>query len=108
MVGRRFFCYNMLLSIFFLPSCATRQTKQTSEIESSACLDLVDLSESDLALREALAYVDTSPIETSNCANCNLWLPPTSQRNCGGCTLFKGRVQAQGYCTNWAPQVLQD
>jgi hypothetical protein len=46
--------------------------------------------------------VDDSPIAENQCNNCNLYLPPKGDKPCGGCILFQGPVQPEGYCTYWA------
>ena len=73
--------------------------------EPADCKDLTGVSEQDLTLRKKLAYVSESPIQDNQCNNCNLYLPPTADKKCGGCMLFKGPVEAEGYCTYWAPKV---
>jgi len=70
-----------------------------------ACNDLSDVSETDIALRQQLAYVAESPIADNHCNNCNLYLPAKANQPCGGCMLFKGPVYPSGYCTYWAPKI---
>lgn len=80
-------------------------TGTTADVAPSNCRDLTGVSKEDLAVREKLAYVNESPIPDNQCANCNLYLPPGGEKKCGGCMLFKGPVEAGGYCTYWAPKI---
>ena len=107
-ISRRRFGIQFFSICFSLPvvavSCKNKSTV-TSITSFNSCTDMSKISESDLNLRRSLAYVPTSPIEESNCGNCNLWLPPPGEMKCGGCTLFAGPVYTEGYCTYWAPQL---
>lgn len=90
-----------------LSSCGGEKKEQNSQ-ESTASADPCDIktvSAEELKKRQDLGYVDESPIADNQCNNCNLFLPPTAKKDCGGCMLFKGPVNAEGYCTYWAPKV---
>ena len=65
---------------------------------------MTNIPEAELLLRTQLAYVDKTPLQESHCGNCNLYIP-SKNLPCGGCTLFAGPVETQGYCTYWAPIV---
>jgi hypothetical protein len=96
------------LGIQGLAACGKNENKAgeaTAAQAPSACDDLSAVSESDLATREKLGYVKTSPIADNQCQNCNLFLPPKEGEKCGGCMLFKGPVFAEAYCTYWAPKL---
>jgi hypothetical protein len=67
------------------------------------CDDLTGISPGEIDKRKKLAYVNKSPLADSRCGNCGLYVPPADGKPCGGCMLFKGPVQAGGYCTYWAP-----
>jgi hypothetical protein len=100
---------SLALGVTF-PGCGEKKTidekKQiTGGPPVDPCEDLTGVSDSDRALRQKLGYVKDSPIEDHRCDNCNLFLPPTNQPNCGGCMLFKGPVYLSAYCTYWAPRV---
>lgn len=88
-------------------SCASKSgdsvEKEAQSEPADPCIDFSNLSESDLQLRKGFGYVEETPIDESNCANCNLWKPPLEGRKCGGCTLFKGPVYDNAYCTYWVP-----
>ena len=71
-------------------------------VASSSCAGYADLSETDLNARQALNYVDRTPIEAQNCANCRFKAAYAEDANCIGCTLFAGPVSPGGYCTGWA------
>lgn len=64
----------------------------------AATCDAAKLPRPAQAQRQALKYVDQTPIPAKNCANCKLYKPG---KPCNGCTLIKGPVEAQGYCTAW-------
>lgn len=84
----------------------SKDEKSTEEAYSGdPCENMSGLSESDLQKREQLGYVKKSPIPDSVCSNCQLYLPAKTEKDCGGCMLFKGPVYAEAYCTYWAPQV---
>ena len=82
---------------------AEEAVNQNSPVDP--CEDFSNVKPSDLQLREAFGYVKQSPIIESQCKNCNLWKPPAKGLACGGCTLFKGPVYDDAYCTYWAPVV---
>lgn len=91
-----------------LSSCHREKKGQGSKAIASsddACNDLSDVSAEEIQKRESLGYVKESPIVDNQCSNCNLYLPSGADKNCGGCMLFKGPVNAEGYCTYWAPKV---
>ena len=58
-------------------------------------------------LRSNLQYVDQSPHENKNCANCAQYVEGAFG-DCGACNAFGGTeggpVQASGYCLSWAAQ----
>lgn len=60
--------------------------------------DVAKLPRPAQAQRQALKYVDQTPIPAKNCANCKLYKPA---KPCNGCTLVKGPIAPQGYCTAW-------
>ncbi len=64
------------------------------------CDDVSGLSEADAATRTSLAYVDASPEAEKNCLNCQLYTG--GEAECGACTVVKGPIHPQGYCTAWA------
>lgn len=106
-VARLAFHTGVVLSAGYLVmACDKKQSARNDDVTPvDFCDDLSAVSENDLALRKQFAYVDASPIEDSQCDNCNLFLPPKSEQRCGGCMLFKGPVAKSGYCTYWAPKV---
>ncbi|MDA0195157.1 MAG: high-potential iron-sulfur protein [Bacteroidetes bacterium] len=90
-----------------LAACGTKEATQQQQKEpvTNACEDLSGLEETDLKTREGLGYVKLTLLSEEQCDNCNLWLPPSEGKECGGCTLIKGPIYPTGYCTYWAPQV---
>ena len=69
--------------------------------DNFSCTDTTGLTEAEVSMRETLNYVDDSPYEDRICANCQLYVAPEGGANCGGCTIIKGPVHPQGYCTSW-------
>jgi hypothetical protein len=80
--------------------------KSSSTTATADCSDLSGLSDSEKQQRKSmvksLQYVEQSPKENKNCANCQLYQEEKYGEGCGGCTLFPGPVNAQGYCNSWA------
>lgn len=72
---------------------------------SDTCNDLSGLTDEEKSRREgqvnALNYVSETPREGQRCNNCQFWKPDAYESPCGGCQLFPGPVNAQGYCTGW-------
>ncbi|MDO6437277.1 high-potential iron-sulfur protein [Cyclobacterium sp. 1_MG-2023] len=91
-------------AVLFLSQCGKPQEEYKLE-NIKDCGDLTGLSEEEIAKRKSLGYEEKSPLEGDKCDNCQLYLPPTKKRKCGGCQLFKGPVNADAYCTYWAPRV---
>ncbi|MCB0668618.1 MAG: high-potential iron-sulfur protein [Saprospiraceae bacterium] len=91
-------------SLLVWAGCAGKASRQETHVPK-ACDDYTGLQESDLQLRKGFGYVEESPIPESHCKNCNLFKVPGEGEVCGGCTLFKGPVFENGYCTYWAPQI---
>jgi hypothetical protein len=79
----------------------------SSSTTSADCSDLSDLSEQEKKQRsqmvKSLKYVEETPQEDRNCANCQLYIQEEYGEGCGGCQLFPGPVAANGYCNSWAP-----
>lgn len=74
-------------------------------LDVTSCDDLSKTSAAEIKKREGFGYVEESPIPEKHCKNCQLYLPPTEGKSCGGCALFKGPVFEEAYCTYWAPIV---
>lgn len=83
----------------------SKEEKTEEAFSGDPCENMTGLSESDLEKRQQLGYVEKSPIPESVCNNCQLYIPSKTDKDCGGCMLFKGPVYAEAYCTYWAPQV---
>jgi hypothetical protein len=66
------------------------------------CTDTSGLKQSAIQTRKSLKYTDKSPKEGKTCANCNFYEPPKQQGKCGSCTVVKGPIHPDGYCTSWA------
>lgn len=79
----------------------------SSATASADCSDLSGLSDAKQKQRKqmvgSLNYVEESTKPDKNCANCSLYQQEKHGSGCGGCQLFPGPVNAQGYCDSWAP-----
>lgn len=64
------------------------------------CTDTTGLTETEIATRKSLAYVDQSPIPEKLCSNCQLFVPAKGD-GCGSCTVVKGPIHPAGYCNSW-------
>lgn len=54
-------------------------------------------------MRKALQYVEKSKKSGQVCSNCLQWKKPEGDAKCGGCKLFTGPVNPNGYCLSYAP-----
>jgi hypothetical protein len=70
--------------------------------EPDSCQDVTALSDADKATRSALQYVDKGPEKDRHCAVCTYWQAPKDVAQCGGCTLVKGPIHPNGFCTAFA------
>jgi hypothetical protein len=66
-----------------------------------ACTDTTGLSDVDLTLRNAQAYVDKAPDPAKSCSGCALFNAPGAPNTCGSCKLIKGPVNPAGWCKAW-------
>lgn len=82
------------------------ENASSSTTASADCSDLSGLSDADKKQRsqmvKSLQYVEESPKDNKNCANCQLYQKEKYGDGCGGCQLFPGPVAAEGYCNSWA------
>ena len=81
----------------------TGATSSTSSqgVDASSCEGYDALDASALQTRQALGYVDATPREGQNCANCRFYTQPAGASPCGGCQLFAGPVSPDGWCQSW-------
>lgn len=70
-------------------------------VVAAECAGHDALTPQDLQARQALAYVDVTPIPVQRCDNCQFYVLPEGGSPCGGCQLFAGPVAPGGYCTGW-------
>ena len=73
------------------------------DLVAADCPGYDALTPQDLRAREALSYVDNTPIPVQRCDNCQFYQADAyaGESGCGGCQLFAGPVVAGGYCTGW-------
>ena len=64
------------------------------------CSDVSALTDAEKKTREGLKYVDVTPDAAKNCANCKLF---QKKAPCNGCTVVKGPIAENGWCSAWAP-----
>ena len=92
---------------FFLKSCNTNESsdkesdnkKQTTS--KDPCNDMSVLSIQELEKRQKFGYEKKSTYPERFCGNCGLHIPPVSEKDCGGCLLFNGPVNSDGYCIQY-------
>jgi hypothetical protein len=77
------------------------QIKATSLFINEPCAVDTNLSAQDHARRNALKYVDKTPISTRTCDNCKLYTSPSPQSFCGGCKVVPGPIHPKGFCYSW-------
>ena len=95
----------------FLNSCNTNESsdKESENKKQSTsedpCNDLSGVSSVELEKRQKFGYVKKSIDPERFCGNCGLHIPPVSEKDCGGCLLFKGPVSPDGYCIQYVAKV---
>lgn len=83
-----------------LAACGGEESDDEGSQESGpSCSSPIDAQSQQL--RTNLQYVDQSTIEGRTCANCAQYTADTFG-DCGGCNVFSGPVQPNGYCLSWA------
>jgi hypothetical protein len=93
---------------FLLNSCDSSQPGEapSGDIKKSRsedpCNDLSGISDGERMKRESLGYVKKTTNPENYCGNCSLYIPPKEGEECGGCILFKGPVDSNGHCVQWA------
>lgn len=66
------------------------------------CTDESGLTEQEKSVRAVQEYVDRTPRNDQDCANCGLYTEaPAGQ--CGGCTVVPGPIHPDGWCKIWVP-----
>ncbi|QQR90160.1 MAG: high-potential iron-sulfur protein [Myxococcales bacterium] len=97
---------SMLLMPSVLSACGKKEGSAAAPEAPKAldCSSTTGLAPADLATRNALKYVDSSPDAQKNCANCALFVAPTQEGGCGSCQVVKGTINPKGYCNSWAPK----
>jgi hypothetical protein len=78
----------------------TQPAPEAATAPADPCGDTTGLSESDLNMRRNLQYVHETPNPEQRCDNCQLWIAPENGE-CGGCSLFRGPVNPNGWCNSW-------
>jgi hypothetical protein len=80
----------------------TAQKPAAEPVAADPCADVSGLTQPELTMRnETLKYVAHSKEEGKRCDNCKFWEPAVEGETCGGCTLIKGPINPEGYCTSW-------
>lgn len=88
------------------PVVNTKEHSPEKTPASSDPCDIASLTEQDIKNRKALGYVEHTPIPEKTCDNCKLFVPANDTIKCGTCSLFKGPIQPEGYCTYWADKTI--
>jgi len=101
-------------SMFFggaiiLNSCNSNKSGEGQKKNQSGsehpCDDLSNISAEEIEKREKFGYVKKSTDLERFCGNCGLHIPPVSEKDCGGCMLFKGPVYPEGSCIQFVAKV---
>lgn len=91
-----------------LVACGGGDSESSSSAAQASCTDVSSLSAQEKKQRKqmikSLQYVEESTTEGQTCSNCQLYVEKEFGEGCGGCTLFPGPVNANGYCNSWAQQ----
>jgi len=75
--------------VSFLASCQNK---------TDPCADVSGLTEQERQTRVSNGYVGKSTVEGKLCSNCSLFI---TGKPCGTCSLVKGPINVDGYCTAW-------
>lgn len=92
--------------VFLAGSCnsSSKEDEEKNKIRKEGeCDDLTGIAEKEIKKRQALNYVDQTPIPENSCENCALYIAPGKEGECGGCMLFEGPVSKEGYCVQYQP-----
>jgi len=76
--------------------------KKGGESGEIAC-DQSKVDDQSKSMRKTLQYVAKSPKEGKYCKGCAQYIKPEGGAACGGCKLFSGPVNPNGYCLSYAP-----
>lgn len=93
--------------VLVLNGCGTNdQNKKDRDnnVTSGSCDDLSGVSQEEIEKRKKFGYVKKTTVPGSHCGNCRLYIPGEAGQKCGGCLLFKGPVDPEGYCTQYEAQ----
>lgn len=95
-----------------LQACSNSQSQENASPSPSpspapaaaSCDDHnIELSESDLSVRESVGYIAVSEKEDQICKNCRFYQADKFAGACGGCQLFvNGSVDPAAWCKSWA------
>ncbi len=98
------------LGLVYLAACKKKAADEAMETApsapASACGDVSTLSPEDKTLREnmvkSLQYTEKSTMADKHCSNCQFFQTGSP---CGTCTLIKGPISSEGYCSSWSAKV---
>ena len=82
-------------------SASASSGKEQAAASDFTCTDVSGLDEQQRKTREALQYVDDSPKEDQRCNNCQFYVLPEGEAQCGTCQTVPGPIHPQGYCLAW-------
>ena len=86
------------------PLAATALAACSKKDAPDSCQDTTGLSDADKGTRTTLQYTDRAPSSDKQCHVCSFYQPAPEPTKCGGCTLVKGPIHPNGYCTAFAPK----
>lgn len=92
----------------FLSACQKSCNKEEASTNAKedfdlplACEGADQVSQDQKAIRDALRYVDTTPISARSCDNCKLYTEAVAKTLCGGCKVVPGPIHPKGWCSSW-------
>jgi len=82
----------------------TGMESQSQAAAAQPCSDLSGLTDQEKQTRTQFQYVHETTKPDQHCQNCALFQAPEGDSPCGSCTLVKGPINPNGWCTAWSPK----
>ena len=98
----RFTRRRVLRALALAPVAAAALSACSKKDAPDSCQDVSGLSDADKSTRTTLQYTDRAPAQDKQCRLCSFYQPAPEPTKCGSCTLVKGPIHPNGYCTAFA------
>lgn len=82
---------------------ARAETKKEGDAKAVDCSKEGKIDKKSKQMRKVLQYVDKTKQPGKVCSGCIQWVAAEKGKSCGGCKLFTGPVNPNGYCLSYAP-----